>query len=372
VIEDARRSSHPIYVDAPPYSARSGGARALHLLCHYLNCLGYEAFIIDASPINATSGLRTPSLDAAIAKRHKIEDRNPIVVYCEVIRGNPRGAKIVVRYLLNKPGLFVPGVAATFTDQDYFLHYAQEHAIPVGKSFDMFMPLVDRDIYHPAPEGALRRGFVLYANRAKIDRDTLPAWLTPLTVVSMDNPRSHEELAALYRQSRAIVCFERGTAILEALHCGCPVICIEGEHISKGAYQHLFDGAGLIWGWHEEKLEIAAAETMKFRAAYAALEQTTAERVDCAFKAIAADFGRGHFRHRIEQSTATRDELVTELSRMTQSRNYFQAETERLSIIVDRLRTEQALFLASASWRLTRPLRAVATALRRWFKTSRR
>jgi hypothetical protein len=334
--------------------------------------LGYEAFIIDASPINATSGLRTPSLDAAIAKRHKIEDRNPIVVYCEVIRGNPRGAKIVVRYLLNKPGLFVPGVAATFTDQDYFLHYAQEHAIPVGKSFDMFMPLVDRDIYHPAPEGALRRGFVLYANRAKIDRDTLPAWLTPLTVVSMDNPRSHEELAALYRQSRAIVCFERGTAILEALHCGCPVICIEGEHISKGAYQHLFDGAGLIWGWHEEKLEIAAAETVKFRAAYAALEQTTAERVDCAFKAIAADFGRGHFRHRIEQSTATRDELVTELSRMTQSRNYFQAETERLSIIVDRLRTEQALFLASASWRLTRPLRAVATALRRWFKTSRR
>jgi hypothetical protein len=243
----------------------------------------------------------------------------------------------------------------------------------------MFMPLVDRDIYYPAPEGVLRRCFVLYANRAKINRDTLPAWLTPLTIVSMDNLRSHEELAALYRQSRAMVSFERGTAILEALHCGCPVICIEGEHLSKGAYQRLFDGAGLIWGWHEEKLEIAAAETMKFRAAYAALEQTTAERVDCAFKAIAADFGRDHFRHRVEQSTAIRNELATELGRMTESRNHFQTETERLAIIVDGLRTElsrvtedrervRALFLTSASWRLTWPLRAIATALRRWFK----
>ena len=256
---------HPVYIDLPPYSARSGGIRALYLLCHHLNCIGYEAYITKASPINATSGLKTPLLDAVITKRHKIEKREPIVVYPEITLGNPRNANIVVRYLLNRPGLFVPGVVATFADDDYFFHYAEEHALPGRKSFDMFIPLVDHSIYHPPPAELPRRGFVLYAYRAKTDRATPPAWLTPVTTVSMDNPRSHEALAALYQQSQAMVCFERGTQILEALHCGCPVICIEGDHFSESTYQRRFGGAGLIWGWHEEKISCSCCRNCEIQ-----------------------------------------------------------------------------------------------------------
>jgi O-antigen biosynthesis protein len=289
-VSDTRSLRHPVYIDAPPYSVRSGGVRALHLLCHHLNRLGYEAFIIENSPQNAAAGLRNPSLNESITTRHRNEKRVPIVVYPEVTPGNPRGAEIVARYLLNKPGYFVPGITATFGHQDYFLHYAEEHALPGRKSYDMFMPLVDRSTYHVAPEGALRQGFVLYKYRAKISVESLPPWLTPLTVISMENPRSHEELAALYRHSRAMVTFERGTALLEALHTGCPVICIEGERLSRGAYRSLFGGAGLIWGWHLEMLQAAATETARFRTAYEALEQSTADRVAFAFKAIADDY----------------------------------------------------------------------------------
>jgi hypothetical protein len=285
------RSFHPIYIDAPSYSARSGGVRALYLLCHHLNRLGYKAYIIESSSINATPALQTPSLDIATVKRHKIEGCEPIVVYPEIIAGNPRKAKIVVRYLLNTPER-LPRVLKTYRDSDYFMHYTEEHAIPGTKSFDMFIPLVNHNIYHPPHSGIQREGFVLYANRAKIDSGVLPSWLLPLTIVSMDTPRSHGELATLYRQSRAMVCFERGTAMLEALHCGCPIICIEGALLRKGAYQSLFEGAGLVWGWHEERLPQATTEIAKFRTLYAALEQNTGWRVNSAFQEIAADFDR--------------------------------------------------------------------------------
>ena len=286
---------HPIYIDAPPYSANSGGVRALHLLCDHLNGLGYEAYIIRGAPINATSGLRTPALSPVVVMRHKILRRVPIVVYPEVVAGNPRKGKIVVRFLLNKPGLLTPGVERTYGDEDYFIHYTEEHAIPGRKSFDAFMPLVDRNIYYPASPQSMRQGFVLYAFRANLDGVVLPAWLTPVVRAAINQPRSHQELAALYRQSRAMVTFERSTAILEALHCGCPVICMGGEHLSEGrTYQRLFQGAGLVWGWHEEKVGAAAAETKTFRDAYDALEKSTAERLNAAFQSIASDFASRH------------------------------------------------------------------------------
>jgi hypothetical protein len=288
-VTDARL--HPIYIEAPPYSANSGGVRALHLLCHHLNCLGYKAYVIRGAATNATSGLKTPALSRAVKMLHKLRMRAPIVVYPEVTAGNPRKGKIVVRYLLNKPGLLVPGVEQTYGNGDYFIHYTEEHAIPGRKSFDAFMPLVDRSIYYPDPAEPVRQGFVLYASRVDLDRVTLPAWLTSVTEVSKKNPRSHKELAALYRRSRAVVTFERSTAILEALHCGCPVICIDAEHLREGnAYHRLFQGAGLVWGWDEGRLEAAAAETKTFRDAYGALEQSTSERVNAAFQNIATDF----------------------------------------------------------------------------------
>jgi hypothetical protein len=87
---------------------------------------------------------------------------------------------------------------------------------------------------------------------------------------------------------------------------------------------------------------------------------------------------RDHFHSKIEQLTAYRDELVTRLSRMTEERDHFRAEAERLAITVKELRTAlglpveeraRAAFLASTLWRLTRPLRAIAAALRRWRKS---
>jgi glycosyltransferase involved in cell wall biosynthesis len=151
------------------------------------------------------------------------------------------------------------------------------------------MPLVDRSIYFPPREGVSRRGFVVFCHRARPDPAAFPGWLTPHVRVCIQQPRSHAELAALYRESRAVVVFERTVAIFEALSCGCPVICIPGDNFEEATYQPRFRGTGLVWGWREDALEDAVARTSLFRARYDALESDLDARICGAFDWIMAD-----------------------------------------------------------------------------------
>src|SRR5262245_33586616 len=71
------------------------------------------------------------------------------------------------------------------------------------------------------------------SHRVVVDPTSLPGWLQPYTIASMRAPRSHAELAKLYRNSRAVVIFERTVAIFEALACGCPIICIGNDNLKE-------------------------------------------------------------------------------------------------------------------------------------------
>jgi hypothetical protein len=278
------RPSYPIYIYSPAEKPTSGGVRALYLLCQHLNRLGYRASIVEWPskqhhayvPSELTHDLGQGSI--------------PIVVYPEAVPGNPLGWPFVARYLLNKPGILRQDAAAGFGKDDYFLHFAPEH-VPEGRtSFDLFLPLVDRSIYYRADTA--RDGFVVYSNRAKVDIETFPDWLRPMTVVSRRSPRTHAELAELYRHSRAMVTSERTTAIYEAMCCGCPVICLPGTHFIEEGYQRRFGGSGLVWGWNADRVASAAAETRRFEAIYGGLEKDLDARIQLAFDGIIADVKR--------------------------------------------------------------------------------
>lgn len=109
---------------APRYREESGGAIVLHKLCDTLNRLGYSAKLwplwkprlsahtpLSAIPSSlAYLGSRiyrgqyvvNEHYDTPIAKASDIDDG--IVVYPEIVSGNPLGAKHYVRWLLHKPG----------------------------------------------------------------------------------------------------------------------------------------------------------------------------------------------------------------------------------------------------------------------------
>ena len=96
--------SKPVfYIEAPRYTPRSGGVMACHVLCHELNRLGYETYIATA----AVSGtLWTPMLTSEIARAHRKAGRRPIAVYPEFYTSNNLNCDRVIRYLLNRPGVF--------------------------------------------------------------------------------------------------------------------------------------------------------------------------------------------------------------------------------------------------------------------------
>ena len=285
------RKSFPIWIAAPGYDALSGGTRAMNLLCAQLNRLGYDAFVMDI-PRRQNAPMPLRYLSRALVNEQRREGREPIVVYPEITVGNPRRARFVIRYLLNRPGFFVPGVESTYGKDDYFIDGAREHAPAGVRSFDLFMPLVDRSSYFPPSAGPLREGFAVFTNRGAFDVGSFPSWLRPKTIVSMKAPRSHAELGELYRRSRAMVIAERSVAIFEALSCGCPVICIGNDNLREDTWHPRFRDAGVVWGWREQDLATAAEKTTRFRAIYDDLERSFDARAQSAFDWIVEDVWR--------------------------------------------------------------------------------
>src|SRR5206468_9783222 len=81
------------------YTHRSGGIRALHRLCHLLNEAGYSARLLPNRldlPFATNPAWNTPLHSGSIG--------DGIVIYPEVVSGNPLLARRVVRWALNFPG----------------------------------------------------------------------------------------------------------------------------------------------------------------------------------------------------------------------------------------------------------------------------
>ena len=277
------RRRYPIYVDAPPYDARSGGSRAINLLASHLTRLGYEAYIITRPPDGTLILPGVRFLNAAIRANHTQAGRIPIAVYPEVVCGNPIETPFVVRFLLNKPGYIVPDVELSYGAEDLYVCFDLGYA-PAGRpAFDLYVPLVDKSVYFPPAAGEPRKGFVVFSHHEKSELSALPGWVDPIVEVSMDAPRSHEELAEIYRSASAMVTRERSAAIFEALCCGCPVIGLPNASFAEATYQRRFGGAGLVWGFDQDQLAQASVDIKQFESVYEELEANLDDRVRTAF-----------------------------------------------------------------------------------------
>jgi O-antigen biosynthesis protein len=254
----------------------------MNLLLQRLTQLGYDAFGAVMPPLESPT---LPGVRYVGSPHHASTgfEQRAIAVYPEVVPGNPFGANLVLRYLLNTPGYLVPGIELSFGPGDIYLTFDPSYVPPGQLAFDLFWPLVDRTVYYPPPAGKKRNGYAIFTHRIRPDLGDLPSWLTPHLVLSMDAARSHDELAEIYRGSIAMITYERSSAIYEALCCGCPVICIPDKNFQESTYQRRFKGAGLIWGWRPEQLDRAAAEIKNFEGHYLDLERSIDGRIIAAF-----------------------------------------------------------------------------------------
>ena len=204
---------------APPYNDKSAGIVVLHELHQEMVNLGIDAHlcIFGNTAVNKMMFTSKTDLQDAVD--------NGIVIYPEVITGNPLGAKRVVRYFLNKEGA-ASGNPVHAGANDFILAFSP--------------------IYHAKPHAILTKEAT---NPVFHDRDALPwhertldctyigkgAFYTQCAVIEQTTeitrswPESKQELADLLRNTRFVYMYDNMTALItDAIRCGAiPVFLLD-------------------------------------------------------------------------------------------------------------------------------------------------
>ncbi|MFK0343082.1 glycosyltransferase family 2 protein [Pseudomonas asiatica] len=260
---------HPYYICAPDYRETSSGVCVLHYLCHALNLAGHEAYVTHCK---VNPALRTPILTDEIRLRHMALGLAPIAVYPEVADGNPIGAPIVARYILNREG-FLTGRAIDARESDLFFYYTQDFRGNAKSDDLLLLPVIDSELFSPPAEPIERRGHYLYLNRfdkTKVDYSLLP---DDIEVLSLANPKTLAQLAQIFRQASVLYSYEISATCTEAMLCGCPVIYMPGGHVTAQPFVEQFGNAGSALYHEPGGLERARASVMQARMRWLDIER---------------------------------------------------------------------------------------------------
>lgn len=260
---------HPYYICAPDYRETSSGVCVLHYLCHALNLAGHEAYVTHCK---VNPSLRTPILTDDIRLRHLALGLAPIAVYPEVADGNPIGAPIVARYILNREG-FLTGKAIDALDTDLFFYYTQDFRGEAKSDDLLLLPVIDSELFSPPAEPVERRRSYLYLNRfdkTKVDYSLLP---DDVEVLSLANPKTLAQLAQIFRQASVLYSYEISATCTEAMLCGCPVIYMPDGHVKAQPFVEQFGNAGSALYHEPGGLERARASVMQARMRWLDIER---------------------------------------------------------------------------------------------------
>ncbi|MBK4726998.1 glycosyltransferase [Pantoea agglomerans] len=241
----------PYILLAPGYKESSLGIQVVHRLCHLLNEAGYDARLIEC---DVNPDWNTPVISFEDYLDYSEGGEPCIAIYPEVVEGNPLNAPIVVRYMLNREGVIEQNKMNAAAEDLYFW-YRSEFA---AKAFDpQMLSLEAYDASLFCDDKTVKDLDLLYLNRvprSKVDFSTLPA---DVRILSMENPLSLTELAAVLKRGRVLYTYESsGTCFLANL-CGCPVVArtLRGYETLAMTEDTVKDNAGGI-AWNDTPEEI--------------------------------------------------------------------------------------------------------------------
>lgn len=266
-----RPGRHPYYIVSGPYTRLSAGTKVLHLLCHALNSSGQNAFMVSS---RTNSDLLTPILTNDAMDHHFDQGLTPIVVYPEVVEGNPLHAPLVVRYILNFPGLL--GGEKVHDPRDICFGYSAALLKGQGAAHAdnvLFLPASDPIVFTPPSPGTPRRGTCFYAGKYKhihggrlddVTRDSVEIH----GLLGGERRQTPEELADLFRRSELFYCYENTALAIEAALCECPVVMLPNRYFTHKIGGELLGNDGVAWGNDPLEVQRAKATVQRFRRRY--------------------------------------------------------------------------------------------------------
>lgn len=249
---------NPFFIVTPPYTRVSAGITVLHLLCHYLNLAGENAYIVHYPPHQAPirslpayvtlqggseypGGMTVPLVTQDIIDYYDSLGLTPIVIYPEVF-DNPLNAPFFGRYILNYPGK----LNTKYSQRENFNfaytriladHCTHEYSSHPAVDDVWFVPTTDLSFWNSSGAAAVRSGSCFYAGKMKAIHGRSPSDVPPGSVeILRSEHMSRDEIRRLFWKSEAFYCYEDTALAIEAQLCGCPTVFVKNE---------LFSGRGL-------------------------------------------------------------------------------------------------------------------------------
>lgn len=271
-----------IFIYTNSYDANSGGSVVMHRLCHIINEHSeHKAFIVKLDPFNfgkKTLRKYLSKIKWELINKFKFNTNkswvtpvwnninnfpvNSVVIYPEIINGNPLNISNVVRWLLHQPG-FHTSIIEYGTRELYFKFNSAIKDFNKKGSHTSNNEL--KVIYYPID--------IYYENKDCI-RDIESCYLVrkgtdKLHVHSPDSINidnlTHQQIAEIFRRSRKFISYDDYTAYsIFSVLCGCPsyVVPTEGQDINEW-YPNEKDRYGLSFGFSEN--QIAWADKTKHK-----------------------------------------------------------------------------------------------------------
>jgi hypothetical protein len=268
---------------SPAYNEKSGGIVVLHKLCHILNELGHEAkifphreqFIIDKSiffkvfktflrfevrslltSFKTNDKLNTPVITS---KELPVIDDYTVVIYSELVLGNPLKAKNVVRWLLHQPGFHTGQVMYNPGELLFKFNSAiDEFNYPGSKTSKVELKVIHYPIEHYNLENIdLPRKGSSYCLRKGKNKKIVHNLKDSVLIDKL----SHSEVAIALKKSKQFISYDTYTAYsIFAVLCGCDSIVVPNEGESEEQwYPNETDRYGIAYGFDNiEKARITA------------------------------------------------------------------------------------------------------------------
>lgn len=239
---------------APKLRSNAAGVKVLHLLCHYLNCNGFESYLVLHSGWNShikkKNNLNIKIMTRRVFKSFKLQNRNFVVIYPESVTYNPLSAKEFATYFLNLPGSLI-------SDNNRYLSIGiaytelirRELGLPTDST--LFIPSTTVDDFSQVSKQ--RSGSALYLGKYR-DFHAMSSEISKSSIKFYRNGRNRISRSNMLRQIgeiEFITVFENTSVILESLLLGTPVQTIfnqnfkylfsEQELGSYGCFEHIED-----------------------------------------------------------------------------------------------------------------------------------
>ena len=241
------------------YNAGSGGVMVLHKMADVLSNMGQEVYLLCYITYPESTAKCISESESEILLSN---DEDIIVIYPEVIKGNPLKAKNVVRWCLYKPG--INGGEKIYSDEEHIFTYKKEFIKDtIYKDRPVLFTFISKtDKFYD--QGLQRSGTCfLYRKGSKIHKTHVDGYYIDMDTIKYKN-RIDSYLLETFNKYEKFISYDAFTyySIIASM-CGCISLVIPDPSLPKENFYSGFTKYGIGYGLDEEAWALQTRDLVK-------------------------------------------------------------------------------------------------------------